>query len=637
MSDRIKKIKVKQADGNYSEYIPIGADAKDIDFKHNGSNVEKTLKKKPYYYKCVADMKLDDCLKMGDMAVTLGYYKTNDGGGAEYLITDGDISVDNYFVLELQNNLKAVLLYDSTINIKCLGAKSQDKENNRIDVAPFIKAYLNELKNNNNRITLFIPSGVWYTSPILIDNEYGFSIIGEESWQNYGCGGTTISSLNNNQEYIFKIGNGLNYVNNFIIKNITFSSGDYFYYENGNNFRSPDSNVKTIAGACLTLLYAGFGVFDNICFNHIIGKCISITSSWELRFSKLNLTYCSNIKDALIVMEKVDTSINSLANITNIEIQQLNVETVNGSIIKTEEKCEFTDSVINNFHFEPSRCPLENTEHHELNDGNFNESTVVHMALVNMNGSCGLIINNIILNNIAFRYATNNNIQYVYDCIYNITNTKKEMLDTIINNIIISGMKKNLYIALQKYNDYILSKSSKLVLNNINNYSAYNAKIDVKAFGTIHNSALTLNNTRNKDIAFFNNSFNSFYEYVRHSDTTQTRSYIYYDSNALNKSKLVVKPITNSQTQFANLAVKNAKMYIRAKIADGKNYKITFTNPDYTHLMASTLTGTGTYKLYEVDLTNIIDYLKDNPSIAMYSHQDNTEDFDVSLDYFYFE
>ena len=57
MSDRIKKIKIKQADGTYSDYIPIGADARNIDFQYNGTNIETTLKKKPYYYENVEKMK----------------------------------------------------------------------------------------------------------------------------------------------------------------------------------------------------------------------------------------------------------------------------------------------------------------------------------------------------------------------------------------------------------------------------------------------------------------------------------------------------------------------------------------------------------------------------------------------------
>ena len=42
MADRIKKIKIKQADGNFSDYIPIGAEAENIDFK-SGYNLEKTV------------------------------------------------------------------------------------------------------------------------------------------------------------------------------------------------------------------------------------------------------------------------------------------------------------------------------------------------------------------------------------------------------------------------------------------------------------------------------------------------------------------------------------------------------------------------------------------------------------------
>lgn len=43
MSDRIKKIKIKQSDGTFSDYIPIGANAKDIDLE-DGDNVENKIK-----------------------------------------------------------------------------------------------------------------------------------------------------------------------------------------------------------------------------------------------------------------------------------------------------------------------------------------------------------------------------------------------------------------------------------------------------------------------------------------------------------------------------------------------------------------------------------------------------------------
>ena len=128
MSDRIKKIKIKQADGTFSDYIPIGANAKDIDLQYNGSNVENTLKKKPYYYDSVAEMKLDDTLKEGDMAITLGYYEANDGGGAEYEIgnfsEEDALSYEGGMIHTLASNLKAkIIIYGGKINVDQFGAK----------------------------------------------------------------------------------------------------------------------------------------------------------------------------------------------------------------------------------------------------------------------------------------------------------------------------------------------------------------------------------------------------------------------------------------------------------------------------------------------------------------------------------
>lgn len=42
MSDRIKKIKIKQQDGTFSDYIPIGADAENVEIT-NGENLSQRL------------------------------------------------------------------------------------------------------------------------------------------------------------------------------------------------------------------------------------------------------------------------------------------------------------------------------------------------------------------------------------------------------------------------------------------------------------------------------------------------------------------------------------------------------------------------------------------------------------------
>ena len=130
MSDRIKKIKIKQSDGTFSDYIPIGADAKNIDTTR-GESVQSVIDKTARYYDSIAEMKLDDNIQVGDTCVTLGYYEVNDGGGATYkIIDDSSLEDDGGSIHGLNNGLKAQLIIkDGQINIKQFGARSINVEN----------------------------------------------------------------------------------------------------------------------------------------------------------------------------------------------------------------------------------------------------------------------------------------------------------------------------------------------------------------------------------------------------------------------------------------------------------------------------------------------------------------------------
>lgn len=101
MSERVKKIRVKQADGKMSDYIPLGTDAQYVDM-NNGSTVEIELSKSIKYYDCVADMKADTTLNEGGAARTLGYYEPGDGGSAIYRIVDTSsdltVALNNRFI-----------------------------------------------------------------------------------------------------------------------------------------------------------------------------------------------------------------------------------------------------------------------------------------------------------------------------------------------------------------------------------------------------------------------------------------------------------------------------------------------------------------------------------------------------------
>lgn len=127
--DRIKKLKIKKQDGTFSDYIPIGADAENIDTA-DGESVEIKLNKKPYYYNTVADMKADNKLKAGDMAITLGYYEANDGGNGEYKIVNNSQLVDDGgSVHDLDNGLKATIIINDSVNIKQFGAYGDNSHN----------------------------------------------------------------------------------------------------------------------------------------------------------------------------------------------------------------------------------------------------------------------------------------------------------------------------------------------------------------------------------------------------------------------------------------------------------------------------------------------------------------------------
>lgn len=588
-------------------------------------------------FNSVSEMLSSNNLIEGSTAKTLGYYNFNDGGSARYkIVNDNSLIVDNMTVYLLNNGLKAVLIYDTKINIMSLGARKQDIENNKYDIKPYIEKYFDLLNKNQNRLTLYIPAGVWYCSAYEISTYYGFVMEGDNpSWQTYASGGTTICSYENNQSYIFKIGSSNGMVSHFTFKNITFSSGDFLYFENGNNFRILDNNTKII-GSALNLYYASFGIFENIAFNHIIGHIMAVTSSWEMRFDKLFISNCSNINDCLIDFRPIDTTLNKNANISNFEIQELNVEAINGNIIKTQSGCRLIDSVINNFHFEPYTCNLENCSQHELNDGEFDSNNVKHLSLFDINGGCSILVNNILLNNIAYRYIKNDNTQYIYDTIYNITNTNKnDEFCSQVDNIIIQGMRRTLNILLQENIDNTVRSSSTFILNNIINTSAYGCIFNVKYFPTIINKAI-LRNTRNQMLSLMNNNFNAFCNYTRNGENN-LRRFLYYDREVINDNLLAVKPNITTTGIFCNTSIKGNKINIRAKIENGKTYTLTIAKPDYTRALNFELLGNGNYKLYELDMTSIASFFKDDPRIILYSANTNIEEIDVSLDYFYFE
>ena len=170
-----------------------------------------SVDKKPYYFDTVADMKAYQELKEGDMAITLGYYEANDGGGAEYKIRFLNVgeSADNMFKIKLNNSslIAELIIKGNSININSLGAKSDDS----FDNYTIIQAAINYCISN--KLILFLGSGTYCFSGIIDvkENQNGITIIGTSEFT------TIIRSLDDDSQFKFR---------NFLrsqLKNIRFS------------------------------------------------------------------------------------------------------------------------------------------------------------------------------------------------------------------------------------------------------------------------------------------------------------------------------------------------------------------------------------------------------------------------------
>lgn len=165
MADLIKKIKIKKQDGTFTDYIPIGADARNITFSNNYTlenivglinpeqkgSVADQLNKVIRYYDCVADMKADLTLTSTSVVRTLGYYEPNDNGGALYEIIDEyddryDSAINNNGkVHSLQNGNKALMIIENnSVNIEQFGIRGTDN-----DSAAKLRSAFKQLKTDN--------------------------------------------------------------------------------------------------------------------------------------------------------------------------------------------------------------------------------------------------------------------------------------------------------------------------------------------------------------------------------------------------------------------------------------------------------------------------------------------------------
>lgn len=136
--------------------------------------------KKVIIFDTVTNMKNSSGLVAGDFVKTSDFKTQNDNGGASYFVKlkENEI-VDEMTIIELQNNLIAILQYEKTINLKSLGAEANE------DITPHLQKAINILNGG----TIVIPAGIYkITSTINFPNSQNLLLIkGENNLTELDC------------------------------------------------------------------------------------------------------------------------------------------------------------------------------------------------------------------------------------------------------------------------------------------------------------------------------------------------------------------------------------------------------------------------------------------------------------------
>lgn len=540
----------------------------------------------------------------GSYAKTLGYYTKNDGGSGLYKIrnvTNDDV-VDDAFIIEMENdNLVAELIIENnSVNIKTLGARSQDTSDNKYDIKQYIEKYITYIASQPNRCRLYIPSGIWYSSPLEITNTNGFDIYGDFGYFNYSLDSTVITSLNNNQPYILKLGtNTGTYLKNWNLENILFSSYDYTYRSNENDFYI--STPKTITEQAVNMVYAIHGKMSNILFINLIGQALKISACWENIFDYLVFRYVSNPTGSILCFGS-DLTYGEYASVSSSDFTRLYFESTHGDLIEFKHKCNFSNNHIGVINFEPNQYNYDSLfEYTTINaDGSNIPAGVKHHYILKLseNGSnmVGNKIESIELNSFSNTFYTFNNNSYMYDSII-YTPGAYFFLGLIIDSINSTETRKDIVIYKNESSN-TPNEGSFLVINGLAMYSNYNFVFDLnKCFSCIKCRGELYGN--NKLVPKINNNITPFYEVLSRIQNKPIVS----NPDSITPLRLCCElERYNGSLWNGRFINTGTKLCIRAKIPNGVTYTFRLQNEDASYTQNLTMVGTGTFTWYTLEL-----------------------------------
>lgn len=543
-------------------------------------------------FETVQDMKKATYLVNGSVVKTLGYYEKNDGGGATYIITnDSNMNSDNYFIHSLSNGLKAELFIENnTVSILQIGGK---RNVTNFDNKNYILAYITKNTNSSIKFNLFFPYGVYYTSPVLI-NASKFSMIGESAEREF----SVISAIGN-QEYVLKIGDYTAGCGSNKLTNLTFSTAVY-----DSNFAVTSYHEVSIA--CVVFSFTYFISSSHLEFANIKGPAFKIDTCWELFFDMINFNHINAFGSAVLIFDTCNTTVFSgNANLSDCDFRYFRFEQIMGDCIHIKSETRMVNCRFGTIDVEPSRITDMGVT---FTDVTGSETFEDINCLIRLYGGCDFSIDTILAMNFYFRYYTVNNKKYVFGDFIRI-DANNILYKILVNNVAIHYARSQQPCLLKstKYDNPL----SKIVFNNIVNNCEKNLKVQARLCGLIViKDSLAGNGENNGNMHCFN-AIPCYKNATMCTKTTQ--GLITYDEDSTNPEMLVLAchdGMTGVGKRIFTFLRASNKLYVRAKIDNGATLPIAVyyrnknngTWYDIAKTEDKNLVGTGSYKIYEINL-----------------------------------
>lgn len=568
-----------------------------------------------FAYDSVAAMKAAENLIAGSYARTTGYYNANDGGGALYKIRNvtNDDTIDEAFIVEMgdgSDELVAELIIDNNeVNIKQLGGRSQAKDDTRYDIAGIITKYVNYRIANSGALRLYIPSGVYHSSPLTIISSVGIDIKGDFQFNLHTETGTIISTLNDNQDYIWTFGDnsGATQSSNLHLSGLMFTTAEYEY--NSTNKKFQESSIKTVNNYCLKAVKTQFSKLEDIAFQHINGTGLVYRECWEISNIRLNFRDIYNPSGCAFLFENKITGGSNTMYFDWIQFEQ-----IIGHCISAENNASVQQIHFDNITFEDYIVSRTGVVYTNFPSGSYSEDTATHFAIINTESGDlkAITIDSLMLNNMGVHFSTINGNNYSFDTIINM-NRDGIYTDITIGTICVVGQQKDNFIA--RGNGYTgFYDKSKITINNFSNATQTKDWLwDIVRFPHIVcNANLKGVITTVTNLLAGNNGAEpcgtiAAYKLVPLRVVNDSPSFITGDKEVINGANAAVEiSVQSNSIQF--IATKNSDGFIRAKIANGETFKlyvgsVTGISPAYGKSFE--LVGTGSYKIYPLDFSSI--------------------------------